>query len=69
MFFVMQAALCLIVIKFLINDCPRKELMHGFTSGGETVNKNEMSLDLIKISQSWLSRDEKVPVILQFRCS
>ena len=39
MFFVMQAALCLFVTKFLIDDCPRKELMHGATPGGGTVNK------------------------------
>ena len=31
--------------------------------------KYEMSLDLIKIFQLWLSRDGKDPVILKFPCS
>ena len=39
MFFVMQPALCLFVIKFLINDCSRKELMDGATPRGGTVNE------------------------------
>ena len=43
--------------------------MHGATPGGGTVNKYEMSLDLIKIFQLWLSRDGKDHVILSFPCS